>query len=202
MSTPSHGGVIAATLSFVCLALVACASTELTSSWTSPDYNGPALKKLLVMGVSNQPSLRRTFEDGLVEELKGAGVDAVASYNFIPEGGQAEESRVSQAVKDASADGVLITRLVRVDVKVIPTSAPRMGIGYYGGYAMAYGSVYDSTMADRADTIVLETTLYGVDPGHLLWSGTTQTFDPKSIKQEMPGFAKIIIGALQTHKLV
>jgi hypothetical protein len=204
MSKHCHAGVIKAVLSFVALGLVACASTQLTNSWTSPDYKGPPLKKLLVMGVSDQPALRRTFEDEFVKDLKGASVDAIASYNFIPEGGRAEEARVDQAVKDAGADGVLITRLVRIDVntQVTPAYPPMMGMGYYGGYAGAYGGVYDPPMVTQADTLVVETNLYGVDEAHLLWSGTTQTFAPTNLKQEMPGFAKIIIAALQKHKLI
>ena len=57
-------------------------------------------------------------------------------------------------------------------------------------------------MRTQTDTLVLETTLYGVDDSRLLWSGTTQTFAPTNIKQEMQGFAKVIIGALQKHKLI
>jgi hypothetical protein len=193
-----------AALTSMTLLLVACASTTLSNSWTSPDYKGPPLKKLMVVGVSNQPALRRTFEDEFVKDLKAVGVDAVASYTFIPQDGQAEEARVQQAVKDAGADGVLITRFVRVDVntQVTPAYPPAMGMGFYGGYAGAYGGFYDPPMVTQTDTLVLETNLYGVDESHLLWSGTTQTFAPTNIKQEMQGFAKVIIGALQKHKLI
>ena len=191
-------------LTSIALALAACASTTLSNSWTTPDYKGPPLKKVMVVGVSNQPALRRTFEDGFVKDLKAVGVDAVASYNFIPEDGQAEEARVTQAVKEAGVDGVLITRFVRVDVntQVTPAYPPMMGRGYYGGYAGAYGGFYDPPMVTQTDTLVLETNLYGVDESHLLWSGTTQTFAPTNIKQEMQGFTKVIIGALQKHKLI
>jgi len=204
MSKHCHAELIKAALSLVCLALVACASTQLTNSWTNPDYKGAPLKKLLVMGVSKQPALRRTFEDEFVNNLKPVGVDGVPSYKFIAEAGQAEEARVDQAVKEAGADGVLITRLVRIDVntQVIPAHPPSMGMGYYAGYAGAYGGVYDPPIVTQTDTIVLETSLYGIDEAHLLWSGTTQTFAPTNITQEMPGFARIIIGALQKHKLI
>src|SRR5215470_5751959 len=148
-----HVGVIETVLSLICLGLAACASTQLTNSWTSPDYKGPPLKKLLVMGVSNEPSLRRTFEDEFVKDLKHASVDAVASYNFIPEGGAAEEARVNQTVKDAGADGVLITRVVRIDVntQVIPATPPTMGMGYYGGYSWASG--YNPPVVTQTDTL-------------------------------------------------
>jgi hypothetical protein len=204
MSKRCHAVVSKAVLSLVALAVVACAATQLTNSWTSPEYKGPPLKKILVVGVSNQPALRRNFEDEFVKDLKAAGVDAVASYNFIPEGGKAEEARVNQAVKDAGADGVLITRLVRVDVntQVTPVYPSTMGMGYYGGYAGAYGGYYDPGMVTQTDTIVLETNLYGIDESHLLWSGTTQTFAPSSLQQEMPGFAKIIMAELKKHKFI
>ena len=57
-------------------------------------------------------------------------------------------------------------------------------------------------MVTQTDTIVLETNLYGVDESHLLWSGTTETFAPTNLKQEMPGFAKIIMGELKKHKFI
>src|SRR5215813_1852794 len=121
-----------ALLGTIALLLAACASTSLTNSWTDATYKGPPLKKVMVMGVSNQPALRRTFEDEFVKDLKAAGVDAVASYQFIPDDGKAEEARVKEAVKQARADGVLITRLVRVDVNTqVASPPPTMGMGFY-----------------------------------------------------------------------
>jgi hypothetical protein len=204
LAKQSHRNVVRATLASIAFLAAGCASTTLSNSWTSPDYKGPPLKKVMVVGVSNQPALRRTFEDEFVKELKAVGVDAVASYNFIPQDGQAEEAQVKQAVKEAGVNGVLITRFVRVDVstQVTQTYPPMMGMGYYGGYAGAYGGFYDPPMVTQTDTLVLETSLYGVDESHLLWSGTTQTFAPTNLRQEMPGFAKVVIGALQKHKLI
>jgi len=198
-----HGGSARALLSAVALLLAACASTSLTNSWTDASYKGPKLKKLMVMGVSNQPALRRTFEDEFVKSLKAAGVDAVASYQFIPDDGKAEEARVKEAVKQAGADGVLITRLVRVDVNTqVASPPPTMGMGFYGGYTGAWGGFYDPPVVTQTDTIVLETNLYGVDASRLLWSGTTDTFAPTNMKQEMPDFTKLIIGQLKSHKLI
>ncbi len=193
-----------AVLPSIALLLAACASTTLSNSWVNPEYKGPPLKKVMVVGVSSQPALRRTFEDEIVKELKAVGVEGVASYNFIPEDGKAEEARVSAAVKEAGVQGVLITRFVRVDVntQVTPAYPPMWGMGYYGGYAGAWGGYYDPPMVTQTDTLVLETSLYGVDESHLLWSGTTQTFAPSNLRQEMPGFAKVVIGALQKHKLI
>ena len=199
-----HRILALAVLTSIGLLLAACASTTISNSWTSPDYKGPPLKKLMVVAVSKQPATRRTFEDEFVKELKAAGVDAVASYNFIPEDGQAEEARVTQAVKESGVQGVLITRFVRVDVNAqyTPAYAGMMGMGYPAGYAGAWSGYHDPPMVNQPDTLVLETSLYGVDESHLLWSGTTETFAPTNVKQEMQGFAKVIIGALKKRKLI
>ena len=203
-SFDKYRSIAQAVLPSIVLLVAACASTTLGNSWVNPEYKGPPLKKVMVVGVSSQPALRRTFEDEFVKELKAVGVEAVASYNYILDDGKAEEARVSAAVKEAGAQGVLITRFVRVDVntQVTPAYPPMWGMGYYGGYAGAWGGYYDPPMVTQTDTLVLETSLYGVDESHLLWSGTTQTFAPTNLKQEMPGFAKVVIGALQKHKLI
>jgi hypothetical protein len=64
----------------------------------------PRLRKMLVIGVSRQPIIRRAFEDEFVAKLKAAGVDAAPSYHSIPEDGQVDEARMRKAVKKANAD--------------------------------------------------------------------------------------------------
>ena len=59
----------------------------------------------MVIGVSKQPSIRRTFEDEFVTQLKVAGVEAVPSYLYIPEDGQVEENRL-QACRTPEATQV------------------------------------------------------------------------------------------------
>jgi hypothetical protein len=98
--------------------LTACAaSTKIVNQWVNPDLASPRFRKIMVIGVSKQPSIRRTFEDEFVTQLKAAGVEAVPSYLYISEDGQVEESRLQAAVKQANADAVIITRLVRVEKK-------------------------------------------------------------------------------------
>ena len=188
-------------LSCVVLALVGCAATTLKTSWRDPGYKGPPLKKVMVVGVSSQPATRRTFEDEFVKQLKADGVEGIQSYNFIPQDGKAEDAQVKQAVQKSGADGVLITRLVRVDVNV-QVVQPMGFYGGYGGYAGAWGGYYDPPMVSQTDTVVLDTTLWGLNDSVLLWSGSTETFAPTNIRQETEGFAKVIIGALKKQKLI
>jgi hypothetical protein len=187
------------------LILAGCASTSLTSQWKSPSYSGPPLKKLMVVGVSNKPGPRRIFEDEFAAALKAAGVEAVQGYTVIPDDGQADKAVLEKAVRDIGADGVLITRLVKTErqTQVSPGYAgPRPAAGFYGFYSGAWGGYYEPAAVYQYDVVTAETSVYGVAADQLLWSGTTQTFDPQNVAKETPGFAKTIIDALRKQGIV
>ena len=190
----------------VALSLVGCAATSLTSQWNEPGFSGPPLMKLMVVGVSSQPGPRRIFEDGFVAALEAAGVQAVQSYTLISADGQADQAVLEQAVRDIGADGVLITRLVKTqtETRVEPGGyyGGARGPGFYGWYGSAWGGVYEPPRVYQYDIVIAETSVYGLAADKLLWSGTTETFNPGDIEKETPGFAKTIIDALKNLGIV
>jgi hypothetical protein len=195
----------------VCILVVAavafggCASTSLVSQWKSPAFSGPPLKKVLVVGVSSQPGPRRIFEDEFSAALKAAGVSAVPSYTVIPQDGQAEQAVLDQAVKDVGAEGVLITRLVSREQKTEVTPGfyqPVPTMGMYGWYSSAWVGYYEPPTVYQYDVVTADTSVYSVNAGTLLWSGTTETFSPTDVAKETRGFAKIIIGALKKEGII
>ena len=48
------------------LGLASCASTQLVNQWSNPAYTSPSFKKVMVIGVTKQAGIRRTFEDEFV----------------------------------------------------------------------------------------------------------------------------------------
>ncbi len=187
------------------LGLAGCASTSLTNQWKNPSYSGPPIKKVLVVGVTKQPGPRRVFEDEFAAALKAAGVDALPSYTLIKEDGQADESVVRQAVREARADGVLVTRLVKVEQKTQISPGyygPTPAVGFYGWYSSAWVGYYEPPTVYQYDVVTAETSLYGLRADELIWSGTTETFSPQDVKKETQGFAKIIIDALKKQGII
>jgi hypothetical protein len=185
--------------------LAACASTSLTNAWRNPAYSGPPLTKLMVMGVSTQPSLRRVFEDEFVSELKAAGVEAVASYTLIPQDGKADEAALQQAVRESSASGALISRLVRRQTKTQVTPGyyqPVPVMGFYGWYSSAWIGYYEPPTVYQYEVVTSETSLYDIDAQRLLWAGTTETFSPSNVRKDTKELAKLIIDALKQQRLI
>jgi hypothetical protein len=211
LSTPVKGGlfmqllplrILALTIAVV-LSVAGCASsTRIVNQWTSPDYTSPRFKKIMVIGVSKQASIRRTFEDEFVTKLKAAGIEAAPSYLHIAEDGQVDESRLQAAVKQAGADAVIITRLVRVDKKseVSPGFYRPGPVGFYGGYSAAWFGYYEPPRVYQYDVYISETSLY--DMNQLVWAGTAETTDTGDITKEIQGYVVAVIEALKNRNLL
>jgi hypothetical protein len=185
----------------------ACAATKIVTEWSNPEYASPRFKKILVIGVSKRPSIRRTFEEEFVNKLKAAGVDAVPSYLYISEDGQVDEARLQEAVRKANADAVIITRLVRVEKKteVSPgfyQPAPAATLGFYGGYSTAWLGYYEPPRIYEYEVYISETSLYDVTKNQLVWTGTAETTDPGDIGNEIKRYVDIVIDALKSKKIL
>ena len=182
------------------LLLGGCAATQIINQWSDPSYRAASFKRIMVIGVSKQPSIRRTFEDEFVARLKAAGTDAVPAYEFIPQDGQAEVPRLDQAVKQAGADALITTRLVRVEkqAEYIPgTYGPYPGFGFYRWYSSAWVGFYEPPRLRFYDIYISETSLHDVRNDRLVWSGIAKTTKLDDIRSEIQGFVEVVITALR-----
>ena len=185
--------------------LTACSSTRLVNQWSNPEYTGRSFNRVMVIGVAKQESIRRTFEDEFVDQLKAAGVDAVPSYQYIPEAGPVEEGRLGQAVTQAKANAVIITRLVRREQKTEVTPGfyqPPVGLGFYGWYSAGWVGYYEPPRVYQYDVYISETSLYDTAKNQLIWSGTAETTAPGDIDKEIKSYAAIMIAALKEKNLI
>jgi hypothetical protein len=188
------------------LAAAGCATTRLVHQWSNPDVPAPHFTKIMVIGISKQPGIRRSFEDAFVVKLRAAGVDAVVGYRFIPEDGPVEEPRLREAVAQAGVDATLMTRLVRVERKTSVDPGyyyypPIVGFGFYRGYATAWLGYYEPAAVYQYDVFISETSLYDVAKNQLIWSGTVETL-PQSIDKDIARYVDAVIEALKNKNLL
>jgi len=189
----------------VAITLTGCASTEIVNQWSNPSYRFPSFKRILVLGVSRQASIRRTFEDEFVSQLKAAGYHAVASYNYLSEGGQVSESRLRQAVREAGADAAITTRLIRVEERRQVTPGyyqPVHPYGFYGWYSSAWAGYYEPPRVYQYAVYTSETSLYDCTKNQVVWTGTVQTTAPGDIRKEIRSYIEIVVNALKEKKLL
>lgn len=185
-----------------------CASTTLTSVWRDPAYTGGPFQSVLVVGISKEAGIRRIFEDEFSTKLRNAGIKAIPSYTLIPQNGPVERVVLDAAISRAGVQGVLVTRLLKVErrtdyapgyVRTVPA------VGYYRNFHGYYSSTwapYATQQRFDYDIVALETNLWRARGGELVWSGTTESFAPSNVRQATQEFSDVIIKALRDQKLI
>ena len=153
-----------------------------------------------MLGVSNNISERRTFEDIMAARLAATGIEAIPAYRYLPESGKADEAALDAAVRASGADGLLMSRVRGIDrrTSVYTSMAPMPAFGWYG----VYSGWYPVTEVHQYDIATVETSLFAADGKRVVWSGMTETYEPTSVAKDAPGFADVIVKALQQRGLV
>jgi hypothetical protein len=193
----------------VVIVLAACAApTRIVQQWQDPTYTGGPLKRILVIGVTRESTVRRVFEDAFCAQLKDRAVECVQSYTLVPEDGIAPRDRYDKAVRDARADSVFISRVLKVErrTEVVPASPLVFG-GAYGYYGAAWGGpLYMGYAAPPAviqyDQVYVESRLFSVKSDQPVWTATSEIFAPRNPQKDSEDFARTMIEALAARKLI
>jgi hypothetical protein len=190
--------------------LNACASTKLTEVWVDEARKNTPVSDVLVIGVTEEEGVRRSFEGKFVKAFQAEGAEAVSSANVIKIDGdrKLEKDEIMKAVYKYDNDSVLITTLVSIDSKN-EYRPPRVygGYGYGGfynhyGYGHSYVTTIDPGYSVTHTSYRLDTNLYDVKTEKVLWSGVSQTMNPKSDKKLIDDVIKVVMKALKKNGLV
>jgi hypothetical protein len=198
-------------------ALAACnkTKTSIPLSWRNPGYEQTVFKKLFVIGVSQNEDGRRLFEDTFAKALSSGGGGAYASWGHLPHSSQLTEEEIKGAIEGGGYDAVLITQVLSVDedteyVEGSTYNHPRTQYyatgygyyGYYGFYGTTYAKVHEPGYFKTNTTFRLETNLYSVATGELVWSGQSDTLDPDSVTDVIDSMTAAVAKQLRVEKLI
>jgi hypothetical protein len=171
----------------------------MTSEWTDPTAkNSPPLKKVAIVCLTADPGLRRLGEDTAAAQLQGAR--AVPSYQVLGNTPLLDRATIKDMLKASGFDGVLVMRLTNISERVTATPGPYYTFDGYWDYAGA--AVYEPGYLDTETVVHVVSNLYSLDQNKLIWSGTSQTFDPSSAKSFMDDVAKTVAKTLQQDRII
>ncbi len=189
--------------------LVACATkTEVALEWRNPDFGSGGFSNFFVIGVGEDHTARRVFEDHFVELLRARGVAAEPSYRPLPATTKLSEQNLTRALRGGRHDAVLITRLLGEEksTEVVPArtyTVPRgHGGGYYGYYGRSYDVVHEPGYTVQRTLVRLETNLYDVASQELVWSGQSETRDPRSVADGIDSMTAAVAARLSEQGLI
>lgn len=186
-------------LGLITLALLlgACATTHLMREWRNSSYTGPPFKKVAIMTLSEDVTIRRVYEDVFAQQLAKRGINVRTSYATIPTPKAMECEKVERMVCDIGSEAVLVTRILSRETRyeIMQMDQPTMFRGYLTSYSVEQTPI-------RYDVMTLEAKLFRMTDGTLVWSGITETLDRPDIKDESREFVQRVIQALVKEKLL
>ncbi len=196
--------------------LVSCSSTRFVDSWKNPEINRFEPNKLLVVGMTDNLTARRIFEEQLRIALSRRGINASESSEIIDASftnSKKTEDEIA-AMKDEliedGFDAVIITAVIGVDER----RSYRSGyytFGYsrwyrFGRYYYRFQDVY-YTPGYYQDYRVfhVETSIYNFkedEDRSLVWVGTFDIIDPSGITSTVNDYVNRIIHQLEEEGLI
>ena len=203
ISIPGIGSVLLAAA-----VLIACGTTtKIPNAWRNPAHEGTPYQKAFVIGVGENDTNRRIFEDRFAAALAGKGGVASPSYGALPHSERLTEAQIRGAIQGGGFDGVIVTRLLGVEEKTeyVPPrtyTVPRHYGGYYGYYGASWDVVHEPGYYQTHTIVRLETNLYDVGSGELVWSGQSETFNPSSLSDIIDSVTKAVAKRLRKESLI
>jgi len=170
--------------------LNSCSTNRLVSSWSDESIDGYQLDTVLVVGIANDETKRRIYEDTFVSSLTRASVKAIPSYTVSKNSVEASEKALRELIKKSGADAVLITHMLgRKEVESYQQAVQSVGTNnYYGStlygyYPFIWSSISPVGVSTGSIKVMLETNLYDVPSEKLLWSSRSESTDPVMTKK-------------------
>lgn len=185
-------------------------SSKLVFRWKNVNYGG-AFRNILVIAINGRASARADFEDRMVKEISRPGITVVQSYSLMPrpDATPINPNDVRGYVHDLKFDCVITSRLVKYDKKVTEVQGDDFPFfpyysTFYGYYATISPITYDPTYLQTDTEAQVETNLYSTtkQDGELVWSGTTDTVDPRSLTSAIDGIVKLLVKQFEKDKLI
>ena len=183
-------------------------SSKLLMSWKNPSYSAEKkFHRVLALGLSSKTEVRADFEDALAAELTSEGYEAIPGNTILlrPPGEQLDLNYLREQVRANHIEAVVVSRLIKVDntVTYVPGSTYFVPYPYYnsfyGYYGTLYPVVYSPGYLQKEKKVRVETNLYvtSVPDGQLVWTGTTDTFNPSNVHKAIKGLVKLVVTEMQ-----
>jgi hypothetical protein len=180
--------------------LTACAArpTEVTTTWRDPVATPIQFRRVLAIFVGGDTAMRRKVENRLARNVP----NIVASNTVIPDAELTDTARVRSRIAEGGYDGVVVLRLVSVGVRADGQTLPTVGDPSETLTEYLRRSPRSALTPGQETVITMESRLYSVRDGKLIWAGTSNSFSPLSIGELVDQLVDASVQELRDQRLL
>jgi len=198
------------------LLLSACSSTRFVDSWKNKEITSFEPKKVLVVGITDNLTARKLFEEKLKNAFIIRNIYAVESMAVLDNGftsSKKSDEEIDKMIKQIAGDGfdtVVITSVKGVDERINYETYYYPSVGYrwsrFGRYYYWYQDIYYTPKYyDYYKVYNVETVIYSIhedDTKSLVWVGALNLVDPQTINVSVNDYVNSVIKQLEREKLI
>lgn len=187
--------------------LTGCAGSRMLSQQANPDYAGKPFKSVMVVAVTADEIVRRTFEDRIVALLAKRGVKGIPAYTVITKRGRVQEAELREAVAGSNVEAVLVTRVIRVERSSGTIPAASLTVGYGTGFYGFYSGVWE-TVNVSAQTVtgpswtLSEARLFDAKNGVPAWTGIVDSPESNNLDGALTQYINILFDAMVQDRVL
>jgi hypothetical protein len=184
------------------LAQVASAGTKLVRTSREPSAGPLNFSKVLVLVVAPHASQMQFGEAVLVQMMKRTR--GVSAHAVMSEADAQDEQKMRAFMAREGFDGAVTMRFVgsgqevTEEAGIYVTAYPV----FWDHYSTAWTMVFDPGYVRTERWIQMETLVYSMKDGKLVWSGLTQTKNPKDAKDLVESVARAAAKDLKKQGLI
>ena len=186
------------------LALHGCNTTRIENAWADPEVAPAdlAFRHVVAIAALRSEATQRIAEDALAAAATRTRV--TPAYQIVTQADRADVERLRTKLEAAGVDAAVVVRLVGIEEEEIfvPNTGPRPRSGYYDYWRREGARVYESGYYRTDTEVVVETRLYDVARGRLLWAGTSRTVNPRDVEEVVQGIFQAASEDLRKRGLV
>ena len=187
----------------IALCLASCSAKSIVSSWADPDAGVQAGDTLMV-GVAHRETVRKLFEDSLVEGYAKENLKAVASYTVIGAGETPDYDAILTAVARTGSKTVLVARLANFSEQTTVQMA--LGREYMVFEQAEMAPIFMNPTPTYATNstvkLQLEARLYDVETKKMIWTATSRVSDPVMTKKYIDKVTGLFLADMKKNGLL
>lgn len=197
------------------LIVASCSSIKFIDSWKNEEISSFKPQKLLVVGMTENLTARKIFEEELKEAFKLRNIYAEESKIVFDESftnSKRSEEEIDEMIEEISDDGfdaVIITAVKGVDEKR-DYSTNYYTVGYrwshFGHYYYRFQDVYYMPEYYESYKVYnIETSIYNINEKEsksLIWVGSFNLVNPQTISTTVEDYVARIIKQLEDENLI
>jgi hypothetical protein len=179
-------------------------STQLENEWSDKSYKKEGFKKVLVLGMATKSWKKKVFENEFRTAFKKYNIDAVSAWEELPEDETLNKETFDIYFRDKNIDAVLVARETGMSTEetMYGGGTSFVAVGFHGFYVSTSPIYQVPGYLSEEKIIYMDTKLFETTEGKMVWSATSQSYEPKTTADVIKAVTYIVVDQLYAEDFI